>query len=288
MEKWNEYDVITRMALRHVRDAFRSQNFVDAHWQDLNYHDRPDYGKAEKEYEALLGIFREQNIAIELLPADEALSMDGVYVRDATLVTPKGLIACNMGKQARMDEPPLAVAAYQSMGLPILGAIDGSGRIEGGDVIWLDEQTCVVGRGYRTNEMGIRQLSEMLGPEIGVITAHLPHYKGPSDVFHLMSIISPLDKDLMLVYSPLMPVPFREFLLDRGYLLVETTDEEFVSMACNVLALGPRRCLMLDGNPITRKRLEDAGCEVIVYQGDEISRKGEGGPTCLTRPLIRQ
>ncbi len=168
-----------------------------------------------------------------------------------------------------------------------MGSIDGNGRLEGGDFVWLDESTCAVGHGYRTNAEGIRQLKVILGPEIEVIEVPLPHYKGPDDVFHLMSFVSPLDRDLMLVYSPVMPVPFRQRLLARGIRLVEVPDDEFETMGCNVLALGPRICLMVDGNTETRNRLEAAGCEVLVYSGQEISRKGEGGPTCLTHPLER-
>jgi N-dimethylarginine dimethylaminohydrolase len=145
-----------------------------------------------------------------------------------------------------------------------------------------------VGHTYRTNPEGIRQLTSLLAPlGVEVISVPLPHYKGPSDVFHLMSILSPVDKDLAVVYSPLMPIPFRELLLQRGYRLVEVPDEEFESMGCNVLALGPRNCLMVAGNPKTKAGLEAAGCRVTEYQGAEISVKGGGGPTCLTRPILR-
>jgi len=161
-------------------------------------------------------------------------------------------------------------------------------RIEGGDFVWFDEGTCAVGLTYRTNAEGIRQLREILGQGVEVIETALPHYKGPGDVFHLMSILSPLDRDLALVYSPLMPIPFRDWLVDRGVALVEVPDEEFETMGCNVLALGPRRCLVVEGNPETRRRLEAAGCLVESYEGLEISIKGGGGPTCLTRPLARE
>jgi N-dimethylarginine dimethylaminohydrolase len=153
----------------------------------------------------------------------------------------------------------------------------------------LDEKTLAVGHTYRTNPEGIRQLKTLLAPiGVEVITVPLPHYKGPSDVFHLMSILSPVDKDLAVVFSPLMPIPFRELLLQRGVKLVEVPDEEFDSMGCNVLAMGPRNCLMVAGNPVTKARLLAAGCQVTEYKGSEISVKGGGGPTCLTRPLIRE
>jgi N-dimethylarginine dimethylaminohydrolase len=171
--------------------------------------------------------------------------------------------------------------------VPVLGAIEPPGRLEGGDVVWLDEATLLVGRGYRTDDEGIRQLALLLGPEVEVTAVPLVHWRGPGDVFHLMSILSPVDRDLAVVYSPLLPVPLREALLARGMALVEVPEEEFDSMGANVLALGPRRVLALAGNPVTRARLERAGCEVLVYEGQEISRKGGGGPTCLTRPLAR-
>jgi N-dimethylarginine dimethylaminohydrolase len=154
-------------------------------------------------------------------------------------------------------------------------------------LIWLDEQTVAVGRGYRTNADGIVQLRALLGDRVEVVEVPLPHWSGPEDVMHLMSLISPLDSDLALVYSRLLPVPFREWLLERGFRLIEVPPDEFASMGTNVLALGPRRCLMLACNPATRRAIEQAGCEVLEYEGAEISVKGAGGPTCLTRPLAR-
>ena len=144
-----------------------------------------------------------------------------------------------------------------------------------------------MGRGYRTNDEGIRQLRAILHPDVSIVVVPLPHYRGPADVFHLMSIVSPVDEDLAVVYSPLLPVPFREWLLARGVRLVEVPDEEFQSMGTNVLAVAPRQCVMLEGNPGTRARLEAAGADVRTYEGSEISLKGGGGPTCLTRPLVR-
>ena len=163
------------------------------------------------------------------------------------------------------------------------------GLLEGGDVAWLDGRTIAVGRGYRTNDAGIAQLRALLGDRVDeFITVALPHWRGAGDVFHLMSIISPVDRDLAVVYSPLMPVPFRERLLAEGKTLIEVPDEEFARMGANILAIAPRRCVLLDGNPITRAKLEAAGAEVLTYEGSEISVKGGGGPTCLTRPLVRQ
>lgn len=283
----NEYGALKRVALRHPRDAFQSRAAIDRSWRDLGYPTAPDLDRAGAEFDDFAGILSDRGARIDWLPDGEALSLDSLYVRDATLVSPRGLIACNMGKPARAAEPALAQTYYDTLDLPLVGRIDGEGRLEGGDLVWLDEATCLVGHTYRTNEAGIAQLRALLGPDVEVVVSPLPHYRGPADVFHLMSILSPLDADLALVYSPLMPIITREWLLSRGLSLVEVPDEEFESMACNVLALGPRDCLMIEGNPVTQGRLEAAGCRVTTYVGREISAKGAGGPTCLTRPLVR-
>ena len=187
-----------------------------------------------------------------------------------------------------MNEPAAEKRAFDAEGIPVLAIITAPGTVEGGDVTWLDELTLAVGLTYRTNDEGIRQLTEILKPlNVEIITVPLPHYKGPSDVFHLMSILSPVNTKLAVVYSPLMPVIFRNFLLNRGYRLVEVPDEEFETMGCNVLALAPGKCLMVEGNPKTKNSLEKAGCKVTAYKGEEISIKGGGGPTCLTRPIFR-
>jgi N-dimethylarginine dimethylaminohydrolase len=170
----------------------------------------------------------------------------------------------------------------------VVGEITDSGCVEGGDVVWLDDHTIAVGHGYRTNDAGILQLRGILDDVIDeLIVVPLPHWRGPGDVLHLMSLVSPVDRNLAVVYSPLLPVGFRQRLLSHGCELVEVPDEEFETMGTNVLALGPRDCLMLAGNPRTRDALERAGARVREYAGQEISVKGAGGPTCLTRPLAR-
>ena len=210
-------------------------------------------------------------------------------MRDALIIADKGVILCNMGKEGRRGEPSACANYLSELGMPILGAITGSGSLEGGDVVWLDEGTLVVASSYRTNEDGIRQLREITAEMVNeFVTVSLPHWRGPSDVLHLMSLISPVDRNLAVVYSKLLPVPFRERLLERGIRLLEVPDSEFETMGCNVLAVSPRRCIMLSGNPETKRILEDEGVEVFEYEGEEISRKGAGGPTCLTRPLLRK
>ena len=284
----SEVGRIQRILLCPVEAAFRSQKAVDAQWQALNYLDRPDYREALAEYETFTGLLHAEGMAIDYLEPEAGTGMDAIYVRDASIVSNSGPILCNMGKDARSGEPAASAAAYTRMDLPVAGHISPPGRLEGGDVLWLNEQTLVVGRGYRTNDAGIAQLRDLLPEEVTLMEVPLPHWQGEQDVFHLMSMLSPIDRDLLLVFSPLLPVPFRELLLARGYRLLEVPEAEFDSMGCNVLALAPGRALMLEGNPVTRSRLESAGVEVLTYKGDEISRKGCGGPTCLTRPLLRE
>ncbi|MCP5112930.1 MAG: hypothetical protein GY953_19055, partial [bacterium] len=219
-------------------------------------------------------------------PAGPGVGMDSLYVRDASIISERGVILCRMGKEARRGEPRDQGRFFETLRLPVLGTIREPGTVEGGDVAWLDPRTLAVGHGYRTNAEGIRQLRQMLGDSVDeVVEAPLPHWRGPHDVFHLMSIVSPIDRDLALAYSPLMPVPFRRRLLDRGFRLVEVPDQEFGSLGCNSLAIAPRVCLLAAGNPLTRSRLEHAGVEVLEFTGAELCLKGGGGPTCMTRPL---
>ena len=274
--------------LKHARVAFADQPTLDATWEDLGYLGRPDFAGAVGEYEDFLALLQSLEVKVHLVPADPETGPDSVYVRDAAVVSDRGAILCNMGKPAREGEPAAAERALRAAGVRIVGSIEGAGRLEGGDVAWIDERTVAVGRGYRTNTEGIRQLHRLLGNDVDrVVPVPLPHWRGPGDVFHLMSMFSPVDQDLAVVYSPMLPVPFRQLLFKHGYDLVEVPDEEFETMGCNVLAVGPRRCMAVEGNPVTRRRLEAAGAEVHAYRGREISAKGGGGPTCLTRPLVR-
>jgi N-dimethylarginine dimethylaminohydrolase len=190
------------------------------------------------------------------------------------------------GKALRQAEVPAIERDLVDAGVEILARLEAPATAEGGDMLWLDDATLVVGRGYRTNDAGVDALRRSF-PDANVIAVDLPHHRGRDEVMHLLSLVSPLADDLALVYLPLMPVRLVELLEQRGTSLVEVPDEEFESMGCNVLALGPRRALALDGNPETHRRLEAAGVEVLVYSGEELSRKGDGGPTCLTRPLRR-
>ena len=283
----NEYGHVARLVLKHPREAFASDAACARQWRDLNFTGAPHFARAMADYEAFVKLVSAEGAALEFLPADARVGLDSIYVRDASLACRGGVILCAMGKLQRSAEPAAQGDACAALGIPVIGAIQPPGRIEGGDVVWFDKHTVAVGRGYRTNDDGIRQFQEFLGPDVDVFVVPLPHYRGPSDVFHLMSIISPVDHDLAVVYSPLMPVPFREWLIAGGIELVEVPGEEFETMGANVLAIAPRTCVMVEGNPVTRERLEDAGAKVSEYDGREISLKGGGGPTCLTRPIAR-
>lgn len=281
----NEYGRIRRLALRHARTAFANQARLNALCPGLNYHSVPDFDRAAADYDRFAAHFADADIL--WLDAADGLTPDAVYVRDAAVMSPRGAILCNMGKPARSGEPAVHREAFEAAGIPVAGEIGGDGRLEGGDVVWFDDRTLAVAEGYRTNPEGIRQLQALVGSAVHVEVVPLPHYRGPSDVFHLMSVISPLDRDLALVYLPLMPVRFRTWLLGRGIGLVECALAEFEVLGCNVLALGPRNCLVAEGCPETAARLKAAGCRVRTYPSNEISARGEGGPTCLTRPLLR-
>ena len=279
---------LERVAVKRPREAFVSDEASAAQWQSLNFSAAPVLGGATAEHDAFVRILESAGATVDFLPADERTNLDSIYVRDASIVCSRGVILGRMGKRLRAGEPAAQKAAFRRMSVPIVGEITEPGCLEGGDVVWLDDRTIAVGHGYRTNESGILQLRSILADSIDdLIVVPLPHWRGPGDVLHLMSLVSPVDSDLAVVYSPLLPVPFRQQLLDLGYALVEVPAEEFDTMGTNVLALGPRECVVLAGNPQTRAALERAGARVTEYVGNEISVKGAGGPTCLTRPLAR-
>lgn len=285
---FNEYGILKQVAVRTPKAAYVSPDKIEKEWEKLRFYSAPDLPKATEEHARFLEILSASGADIITLEPGDGLTLDAIYARDALLVSPKGLILCNMGRAGRRAEPKQNAATLERQGFRIAGQIMAPGTLEGGDIIWLDANALAVGEGPRTNAEGIRQLSELLGPDIDVHVVPLPAPDHPEDVFHLMSMISPLDQDLALIYRPLMPDSFLKWLTARGMTFVEVPEAEFIPMGCNVLALGPRNVFMLDRLPETKARLEAAGCCVQTYRGDEISRKGEGGPTCLTRPLVRE
>jgi dimethylargininase len=254
-------------------------------WRELGWRAAPDPARVEAEHEALQAALAEAGAEIvvaEPLDGDP----DAVYVYDPALLTDRGAVLLRPGKAERRAEPAALGRELEAAGIPILGRLQPPACVEGGDTAWLDEHTLAVGLGYRTNEAGAAALAEAL-PDVHVLAFDLPHFRGPDEVLHLMSLISPLDEALALVHLPLLPTRLVQLLREHDVELVEAAAEEYDTLACNVLALGPRLVLALDGNPATRRRLEAAGVEVRVYNGHELGLKGDGGPTCLTQPLRR-
>ena len=257
-----------------------------AAWRAYGWRAEPDPVGLQEEHEAFRALLADAGAEVVSGQTGGASNPDAIYAYDPALVTDRGAVLLRPGKEGRRAEVDDMYADFVEAGVPLAGRLDPPATAEGGDTVWLDEATLLVGRGYRTNDAGVRELQELL-PEIEVVAFDLPHHHGAAEVLHLMSFLSPLDVDLAVVYLPLMPVRLVEMLRNRGIELVEVPDEEFETMGPNVLALGPRIALALEGNDETRRRMEAAGIDVQVYKGDEISRKGDGGPTCLTRPLLR-
>jgi dimethylargininase len=257
-----------------------------AAWKAFGWRAEPDPGRLREEHEAFTELLRGSGAEVVVAGTPQGANPDSIYVYDPALVGNDGALMLRPGKEGRRGEVEVMAADFVEARVPIAARLQAPAMGEGGDTLWLDERTLLVGRGYRTNDEAIRQLRDFL-PGVDVVAFDLPHFHGSGEVMHLMSLLSPLDVDLAVAYPPLMPVRLVELLADRGIELVEVPDEEFETMAPNVFALAPRVALALEGNDETRRRMEAAGVDVRVYQGDEISRKGDGGPTCLTRPLLR-
>ena len=275
--------------LRTVLLKRPDQAFGAADPREWHYVGRPNLALAQQEHDALADILRASGA--EVVYHDEYLPdhADSIYAFDPSLVTDHGAIILSMGKEKRRGEEAAMARAYEKLDIPILAALYGDARAEGGDLLWVDHDTLAVGLGFRTNAEGLRQLREILA-DIGVkvMPVELPYYTGPEACLHLLSMISIIDYRTAVVHLPLMAVPFWQELRRRDFTLIEIPASEYDTMATNVLALAPRQCLMLEGNLLTKRLLEDTGCEVMTYRGNEISLKAEGGPTCLTRPVWRE
>ena len=254
-----------------------------------HYTARPDLAIAWQEHDALTSLLRQAGAEVMYHDEPQPGRADAIFAFDPAIVTDKGAIILSMGKPQRQGEEAVMARHFKSLGVPIHYTLHGDARAEGGDLLWLDHDTLAVGQGFRTNAEGLRQLREALAA-IGAsaLPVELPYYMGPKACLHLLSLLSIVDDRLAVVYPPLIAVPFWQELKRRDFRLIEVSEEEFATMGTNVLALAPGKCLMLEGNPITQKMLERAGCEVVTYRGNEISLKAEGGPTCLTRPVWRE
>jgi len=257
-----------------------------ARWRGFGWLAEPDPAIAAEQHEALCDLLRDAGAEVLYAGSDVAGDPDAVYVFDPVIMSDRGALHVRPGKQGRQLEPPAIVEDLRAAGVPVAFEMEEPATAEGGDTMWLDEGTLLVGRSYRTNDAGIAALRQVL-PDVEVLAFDLPRLKGPDACIHLLSLLSPLDDDLVVGYPPLMPIRLLELLAEREIAIVEVPEDEFGSMGPNVLAVGPRVAVAVDGSPQTRRRMEAAGVEVSAYEGSEISHKGEGGPTCLTRPLLR-
>ena len=258
-------------------------------WREIGYLEAPDAAAASKQHAALVARLEQAGCEVLTLPPSEALSLDAVYAHDPSLMTNAGAICLNMGKEARQPEPDRHATFYEENGIPVAGTMQAPGSAEAGDMVWLDPRTLLVGRGYRTNAAGIEQMGAFLEP-LGaeVIEAPLPHGNGPAECLHLMSLMSVLSDDAILVDLRWLAVATLDLLRERGFRLIPIDESERQDLACNVLALGNRRLLAFEESPRTHDRMREAGFEVQTFPGAAIGRNGGGGPTCLTRPLLRE
>ena len=247
-----------------------------------------DHARAVAEHRAFCAILEGEGIEVVRQPAAAPGALDAIFVYDPSLVTDEGVVIGRPAKEPRRAETRAVADFYRALEIPIVAQIEGPGVLEMGDLFWIDEYTLAAGEGFRTNAAALDELEIRLQPfSIDIIRVPLPYWHGPGECLHLLSLISPIDQGLAVGYLPLLSVNFLGVLQAAGWKVVPVPDEEFATQGANVLALGPRKVLVLAGSPVTRQRLERAGCEVLEYSGDEISHNRGGGPMCLTRPLLR-
>lgn len=290
---WNgnnqsEYRPIKRILVKHPKEAYGNQANADANWRDLGYPAPVAYDTVTREFEAFVGILEKFIPTISYLPATADTGLDSLYTHDPIVPTDKGIIMMNMGKPQRREEARAMEAYFRAEGIPIRGWVGPPATHEGGDSVWIDDHTLAMALSFRTNAAGVEKMRELAAGDFEVLSYGLPYWNGPEECLHIMSFISPVDKDLAVVYSRQMPIPFREELTRRGYKFVEVPDEEYATFGPNVLAVAPRVVIIPSGNPKTKDALRTAGCEVYEFPAADITHKGGGGPTCLTRALERE
>lgn len=258
-------------------------------WKDLGFLHPPRFEESQAQHDALCHLLKEAGAEVVTLPPGDSLSLDAVYVHDASLATDAGCVLMNPGKKSRAAEARAHGALYSKIGIPVAGEIRPPGSSEAGDMVWLDSRTLLIGHGYRTNAAGIEQMRSLLAPaRVEVFSAPLPYGPGPSACLHLMSLMSMLEERTILVDLPWLAVETVELLKARGFRLIEIDYAERDSLACNVLSLGGKRVIALEENFRTNQRMREAGFDVRTFPGSELCINGSGGPTCLTRPLLRK
>jgi N-dimethylarginine dimethylaminohydrolase len=284
----NEYAPIKKILVKHPRDAYQNQANADANWRDLGYPAPVDYGKVTREFEAFVEILGKFIPVISYLPAFSGTGLDSLYTHDPIVPTDKGVVMLNMGKPQRRAEAKAMEEYFKSEGIPVRAWIEAPATHEGGDSVWIGENTLAMARSFRTNDAGVERMRAIAGGDFEVLAYGLPYWNGPDECLHIMSFISPIDKDLAVIYPKQIPIPFREELVRRGYKFVEVPDSEYDTFGPNVLAIAPRVVIVPSGNPKTADLLKQSGCEVYQYPAEDITFKGGGGPTCLSRALERE
>lgn len=279
---------IERVLIKHPEAAFISQQNLTDNWKEYNYTEEPVYEACLKEYKVFEDILKENVEHIDYLDQSDSVGLDSIYTHDSLKITHKGAIYFNTGKVLRQNEASQVEKKFKELGIDTLGRIESPGKMEGGDVVWINDKTVAIGLGYRTNKEGIDQFKALTKDFIeNYIIVPMPHGEGENECLHLMSVISIIDKDLAVVYSKFMPVFFRQYLIESGFDLIEVNDLEYGTLGSNVLALAPRLCVVMEGNPDVTQKMRDKNCTVLTYPGNDLSIKGTGGPTCLSCPISR-
>jgi N-dimethylarginine dimethylaminohydrolase len=264
-----------------VRKPALHGDFAGAAWRE------PDPAALARQHEAFVELLDRLGPSVEVADALDG-QVDSVYMHDPVLVTGRGAIPLRMAKPARQAEPAAMATELERLGVPVLGTLDAPAYADGGDRFWLDDATMAIGLGYRTNLAGVDAVRQIVEPEGVAVEAYdMPHDQGPGFVLHLQSFLSGVSSDLCVVYEPLAPVRLLQDLRARGFDWVAISHDDYLAMGCNILAVRPGVVVMVDGVPAVRRALEARGVEVHVYDGSELSLKGDGGPTCLTAPLLR-
>jgi len=277
-----------RVVVKRPAEAFRPLEHIEREWKTLDYLRVPDLERCGRDHGTFVSLLMKGGAEVLYLPADDRTGLDSLYTHDPVLMTDRGAVILQTGKPARRGEGPAFADVCGKWGVPVLGKIEGDATAEAGDMLWLDRRTLLIGRGFRTNAAGVDALSSILAPlDVNVIAFDLAYWNGVNEVLHLQSFISMIDENLAVVYRRLLPVAMFELLTKRGVRLIDVPDSEYDSLACNVLAVAPRKVMMVAGNPTTRTRIEKEGGTVTEFDGSEICIPGSGGPTCLTRPIQR-
>jgi len=278
---------IRRVIVKRPEEAFRNERTIEAEWRMLNFSAAPDLPGASRQHRQLVSLFGDAEILY--LPEAKGTTLDSIYPQDTSIIIDAGAIIFQMGKEARRGEGPAIGKSLREWNIPVIAEIGGEGTAEGGDLMFLEPHILLAGRGFRTNSEGIEQLSRVLyNYDIRLIPFDLPYSRGAQDCLHLMSMISLVDVAMAVVYRPMLPVSLFQLLEQRGVQLIDVPDEEYTTGAVNILAVAPRDLVIIKGNPVTRGRLEAAGCRVREFEANEISWKGSGGPTCLTKVVLRE